>query len=557
MRKILLLALMMLAVACDRTGTVTDVTPQPASTGWQSNKKVSCIAATPDTTTALAFLNKHSQVYNYINAGAVHGESTITSTYFTGKADHHWTREADHQLWGVEYYMHEDDGIGPVWCTEDLGTGGAALSFHSKFVKHYLGTSSSAVITRSSDLLSTKWEDDKVDMYITLLPPLGGEFPCEGDSTQLIDFTYDSGDLTIETRSGADLFGTHNLDIVWMGDVIEDAAIGDQPKSFGSEWDIGVSSSTTPAKVSDTRSHSGSQSIRSHVDHGLGSFQSGYMWEPDAGGFTEIYASWWVYFNPISNDGDCGNGQPQWKHWRLNDTASYGDSFNNFLGEIMSSGNYSPTGSRNRTNLYTMAWSNAVNLWDCNANPTTCFPWSYPDGGWDERLHKSQQTGVDMPNGADQWVRWEVYVNASSSPGEHDGTYVYRAWIDGEEVWDPIEWEGNFGTHRDISSTPGINNWGEYSRFAWQMYWGNCGEEAEWFVDDIYLQVGNRARVEIGDASCYKSCEVIEIQPPTAWAADEITVELNYGSFASDDEVYVFIILEDGTVQGGYPYIMP
>lgn len=58
--------------------------------------------------------------------------------------------------------------------------------------------------------------------------------------------------------------------------------------------------------------------------------------------------------------------------------------------------------------------------------------------------------------------------------------------------------------------------------------------------DDIYFD-GSASRVMIGDASTYSACTHFEMQPPTAWANDSITVTLNRGSFGATDTAYIYV----------------
>jgi len=52
--------------------------------------------------------------------------------------------------------------------------------------------------------------------------------------------------------------------------------------------------------------------------------------------------------------------------------------------------------------------------------------------------------------------------------------------------------------------------------------------------------------VEIGNADTWAACTHREIQPPTAWAASEITVTFNAGSFEDDDTVYLYVVDANG-----------
>ena len=97
-------------------------------------------------------------------------------------------------------------------------------------------------------------------------------------------------------------------------------------------------------------------------------------------------------------------------------------------------------------------------------------------------------------------------------------------------------------------------------------YIGNCDDaggtvecadptEIDLYYDDIYID-NSWARVEIGDAATYANCTHREIQIPTAWSSTEITAIANYGSFNDGEQVYLFVVDEDGEASSGYGPIL-
>jgi len=75
--------------------------------------------------------------------------------------------------------------------------------------------------------------------------------------------------------------------------------------------------------------------------------------------------------------------------------------------------------------------------------------------------------------------------------------------------------------------------------------------DAEIYYDDIYISQ-SQARIEIGNNETWENCTHREIQIPTAWTTDEITITVNQGSF-SNEGAYIFVIDENGGVSAGYP----
>ena len=70
-------------------------------------------------------------------------------------------------------------------------------------------------------------------------------------------------------------------------------------------------------------------------------------------------------------------------------------------------------------------------------------------------------------------------------------------------------------------------------------------------LDDIYLD-STQARVEIGDNSSWDNCTHREIQIPTAWSSDLISITANQGSFSEGDTAYLFVVDENGNISDGY-----
>jgi hypothetical protein len=82
-----------------------------------------------------------------------------------------------------------------------------------------------------------------------------------------------------------------------------------------------------------------------------------------------------------------------------------------------------------------------------------------------------------------------------------------------------------------------------------------CDDDTDVYFDDIYID-GTVSRVELGNSGDYSLCDHVEMQVPTTWAATEITVNVNTGSFADQDAAYLFVVDADGNVSNGYPVVI-
>ena len=73
------------------------------------------------------------------------------------------------------------------------------------------------------------------------------------------------------------------------------------------------------------------------------------------------------------------------------------------------------------------------------------------------------------------------------------------------------------------------------------------------YWDEIYVD-NTRARVEIGNASTWSACTHREIQIPSAWSDNSITVKVNQGTFSNGQAAYLYVVNANGTLNtSGYP----
>lgn len=75
--------------------------------------------------------------------------------------------------------------------------------------------------------------------------------------------------------------------------------------------------------------------------------------------------------------------------------------------------------------------------------------------------------------------------------------------------------------------------------------------DVRFYVDDVYVDK-TMARVEIGDSESFNDCTRREPQIPYFWDDNKISVSVNNGSFVFGDNVYVFVVDENGIASDGY-----
>ena len=134
------------------------------------------------------------------------------------------------------------------------------------------------------------------------------------------------------------------------------------------------------------------------------------------------------------------------------------------------------------------------------------------------------------------WSRIEMYLNVV------DGQKEYKIWensIDKSPSKSSSAWENCFSPYFG----------GDNSRFN-ELFFGiyfskDNGASAYLYMDDIYIDT-SQARVELGNSPEWEKNTHREIQIPTNWTDNKITIKLNTGSFNNYDEAYLYVIDADG-----------
>lgn len=299
---------------------------------------------------------------------------------------------------------------------------------------------------------------------------------------------------------GGSSFGANSLSFEWLGTTIE---AGTPNAEFSrTDWLNGYAYSESIYATD--QAHSGTKSLKA----GPYNESSGYGGDlryngQTVGPDTDLFISWWVRRTHSSTG--------QWKMLRISDINDVVDHTYEQVWFNWDNGN----GSQ----LFTRSAST-----DCTQGGGTC------------------DYDVNYYQGDDTWVRYDFYMHTSTAGGT-DGSYTQTLYISGSAA--------------QAQTKTGVQNWNEsghqYDWYIFQNWTGNGISTQTHWMDDIFIQSGTQARVEIGDASTWSSCTHKEIQIPTAWATGEITATLNIGSFADDATVYLYVVDSDGVVNSeGY-----
>ncbi len=161
---------------------------------------------------------------------------------------------------------------------------------------------------------------------------------------------------------------------------------------------------------------------------------------------------------------------------------------------------------------------------------------SYEDGS------TSDQYSANYPNSpsANAWHHFE-WIGRQSSGGVSDGSV--KIYIDGIKVtpsfMDSVKTRNSAG-----------NSW-----YLFEFFTGltNMASSVTTWIDDAYLSA-SWARIEICNANTNSGSSHCEIQIPSSWSSDSITVTVNQGSFTSGQTAYLYVVDSTGSVNAdGYP----
>lgn len=75
---------------------------------------------------------------------------------------------------------------------------------------------------------------------------------------------------------------------------------------------------------------------------------------------------------------------------------------------------------------------------------------------------------------------------------------------------------------------------------------------ADAYYDDVYID-NTWQRVELGNNANYDLCTHREIQIPSSWSDNLISISVNQGSFEDSSDVYLFVVDAEGVASNGYP----
>ncbi len=140
------------------------------------------------------------------------------------------------------------------------------------------------------------------------------------------------------------------------------------------------------------------------------------------------------------------------------------------------------------------------------------------------------------------WHLFQFQVE-ESSVGNYDGTFKW--WINGALVVDVDDIRTRTSS-QSSSMRPLVVGW-------YNSHGNGADGNDHFYLDDAYID-NSWARVEIGNRSTYEQCTVREIQNPTSWSNNSVSIIVNQGQFQNGQVGYLYVIDEDGDPSPGYRF---
>ena len=154
-----------------------------------------------------------------------------------------------------------------------------------------------------------------------------------------------------------------------------------------------------------------------------------------------------------------------------------------------------------------------------------------------------------MPFGT--WHRMDIFISIPDVTTEYTDKVVF--WLDGKLLSDSSQ----SGTMCSFLY-PNPEDVQKLGLISFMGYMANKTDIPFYInTDDFYLDF-TLARVEVSDSPVWDEAKAThkEIQVPTAWADNSITVKVNRGSWGNDQNLYLYVINSDGVPVNTVGYML-
>jgi hypothetical protein len=316
-----------------------------------------------------------------------------------------------------------------------------------------------------------------------------------------------------------DGFGENLLNFSWLGGMdgyIESGTLGQPADNWPSGWSR--LDNAWPDPVFDGEAHSGSKSLLQHDAPGDEFWAAEPIMYRLPSSQKTVYVSFWAKLDILQ--GSFG----QWKVLRIspdNDVSDAQSGEWDFLFNRVSGSTYRGM----QCEVSSGDWTDG-----------------YPGDDYNLRYLNSYG-GVSIQSG--KWQRFDIELTHNSEPGAEDGRLVVRSQ---QGTDNPKESTMNDGWETRCDADDVLTRY-----VIWQGYGGNGIEAEKIWTDDMYVQWGTIARVELCIGSSWQDRGSCEIQPAESWTGDSVRINLNKGAL-NQETAYLYIVDSAGiTNEPGFP----
>lgn len=181
------------------------------------------------------------------------------------------------------------------------------------------------------------------------------------------------------------------------------------------------------------------------------------------------------------------------------------------------------------------------------------FLGEYLAGGKPDQIGRCYTENVDEPGKSYQGTiftpnKWEIEEFQWSQNSIIDATDgIWRFWRDGGLIQTRNDLRGRSTAQHGNITKLFIDN------FSGGLSTNMPPDGSKVYVDDIYID-NTWSRVVAGNASTWIASTQREMQIPSAWSANSITITANQGSFTNGQSAYLYVVDANGNVNAnGYP----
>jgi len=164
---------------------------------------------------------------------------------------------------------------------------------------------------------------------------------------------------------------------------------------------------------------------------------------------------------------------------------------------------------------------------------------NFPDTSYVTSTPDNNYWRTCFPQG--EWVRMEVFLQ-ESDPGVANGTEIVKYYSTKANSW--TTWT-NYNKNLISRGATMTDRW-MYMHFGHYIGNDHVGKNVDTYWDNVYVQQGTFARIELCDSSSWSTCKKRQVQKPVSWSSSSIIISANSGPFTTGETAYLYFIDDAG-----------